>query len=67
VANWCVKHRFPLVPLSDVDKMVGIPEVEFGEPRGTMEGGKSRTDEWQRILVLHCDIIQPTTVYAQLQ
>jgi hypothetical protein len=37
----CVEHSFPLVHLSDVDKVVGIPEVEFGEERGTMEGGKN--------------------------
>jgi hypothetical protein len=67
VSKWCVERLFPLVPLSDADKVVGIPEVEFGEHRGTVEGGKSIPDEWQGILVLHSDVIQPTEVYARPQ
>jgi hypothetical protein len=30
--------------------VVGILEVEFGKHRGTIEGGKSRADEWQGVL-----------------
>jgi hypothetical protein len=52
---------------SDAYNVVGIPEVEFGEHLGTIERGKSRTDEWQGIIILYCDVIQPTEVYARPQ
>ena len=41
VSKWCVNHRFPLVPPSDADQVVGIPDVEFGEHRGNMEWGEA--------------------------
>ena len=36
----CVERNYRLVPLSDVDKVIGIPQVEFSE-RDTMEGAKA--------------------------
>lgn len=64
MSKWCVERCFPLVPLSDADKVVGIPEVQFSKYRGTMEGEKSRTDKWQGILIPKSDTIQPTEDYA---
>lgn len=39
-----------LVPLPDVDEVVGVPEIQFGEDFGLIEGLKGGIDEWKGVL-----------------
>ena len=54
----CVKGRFPLIPFTDVHKVVGIMQVKLGKDGGALKGLKSRVDEGQWIFILYSDIIQ---------
>ena len=41
VSKRCVERHFPLVPLSDTDKVVGIPEVDLVNPVAPWRGAKA--------------------------
>lgn len=40
-----VEGGLSLIPLTNLDKMVGVPQVQFGKDLGSMEGTKSRVEE----------------------
>ena len=44
--------------------MVRIPEVQFSENGGTLDGLKSGRNEQQKVLVPDSDFIETTVIYA---
>lgn len=43
----------------DVDEVVGVPEIQFGEDFGLMEGLKGGIDEWKGVLGFNSYLISP--------
>ena len=42
--------------------MVGVAQVQGGEDGGSLERDEGRVNERQRILVLDCDVVEPSIV-----
>lgn len=41
-----VERILPLIPLLDLDKMIGVVKIDLGEDVGPLQNPKRQQDEW---------------------
>lgn len=63
MAWWSTENRFALISLPNVYQVMGIMKVELTEDLSPLQKLESRGDEWKRILILHCHIIETSKVF----
>ena len=59
-----VKPRLPFIPLSDMNQVIRVAQVEFRKHRGMRKGFECGNKEWDGILVLNCDVVKQTVIYT---
>lgn len=52
-----VECSLPLVPFSNVDKMVSVAEVKLHEEGSPLQEFKGRREKRQRVGILDCDLV----------
>src|SRR5690606_27362774 len=61
----CSKGRHPFVAFPYPEEVVGPLEIDFREVFGFLETIQGGRDQWERVYVLLCDLIQPSVVHAK--
>ena len=60
-----VEHGFPFVTFTDLDKMIGMPEIDFGEVTSFLWTIQEIGDSGERISVFLRNLIQATEINAK--
>ena len=61
------EHGFPLVTFMDPDKMIGMPEVDFGEVTSFLQTIQEIRDSGERILVFLRDLVQAMEIDTEAE
>ena len=61
------EHSFPFVTFMDLDKVIGMPEINFGEVMSFLQTVQEIRDSGERILVFLCNLVQATEINAEAE